>query len=192
LELQDIALAARHDTSNRGAVKEGRRQALQVIEDLGAHAIQHTLPHSGNSDRLQVIGPEVYQGNAEEDEANNVQAPRDTAVDPPVDPQHNHQQKTHVCRRIHEHSDQAEQRILFVWPDIGEQASDHAIVIDLAHDDLIAQLTCCFRRIYTPGIGPAPATQDIAAATTPSHLLRSSVVSYHRDFLYALFLGPQL
>ena len=51
LQLHDIALAARHDASDRGAVKEGRGQGLQMIEQLGAQAIQHTLPDSGNGDR---------------------------------------------------------------------------------------------------------------------------------------------
>src|SRR5206468_11291436 len=97
----------------------------------------------------------------------NVQAPCYAAVDPPVDPKHNHQREAHVCRRIHEHSDQAEQGVLFVWSDISEQASDHSIVIDLAHDELIAQLIRRSRRIHTPGTGPAPATQDITAPTAP-------------------------
>src|SRR5215813_647230 len=167
LQLQDIALAARHDASDRGAMKEGRRQALQVIEELGAHAVQHPLSHSSNGNRLQVIGPEVHQGDGEEDQAYNVQAPPYTAVNPPVDPQHNHQREAYVCRRIHEHSDEAEQGVLFVWPDIGEQASDHSIVIDFAYDDLIAQLIRRPGRIHTPGIGPAPATQDITAAPAP-------------------------
>src|SRR5262245_51838541 len=148
-------------------MEESWRQALQMVEELDAHAIQHTLPHSGNGDRLQVISSEMHQGDGEEDQAYNVQTPSYTAVDPPVDPKHNHQREAHLCCRIHEHSDQAEERVLFVWSDIGEQASDHTIVIDLAHDDLIAQLICCFRRIYTPGIGPAPATQDIAAPAAP-------------------------
>ena len=67
LQLQDIALAARHDASDRSAVKESRGQALQVVEELGAHAIQHPLSHSGNGDRLQVIGPKVQQGDGEEE-----------------------------------------------------------------------------------------------------------------------------
>ena len=32
LQLHDIALAARHDSSDRGAVKEGGRQGLEMIE----------------------------------------------------------------------------------------------------------------------------------------------------------------
>jgi nitrogen-specific signal transduction histidine kinase len=90
LQLQDIALAARHDASDRGAVKEGRRQALEVAEQLGAQAIQYALPNSSNGDELEVIGPEVHQGDAEEDEPHDMQPPQVPTVDAPVDPMHDH------------------------------------------------------------------------------------------------------
>ena len=36
LQLHDVALAARHDASDRGPMKEGRGQGLQMIEQLRA------------------------------------------------------------------------------------------------------------------------------------------------------------
>src|SRR5712691_3770511 len=160
-----------------------------MVEQLRPHAIQHPLSHFGHRDGLHVIGPEVQQGDTEEGEADNVQVPHDATVDPPVNPQHDHQGEAHVCRRVHEHRDQAHQGVFFVQHNIGEQALDYSIVIDLAHDRFIAQLVRG-RSIHAPGVRPAPAAQHVT--TTAAHLLHSSVIPYHRSLLYLLFLGTQL
>ena len=85
-------------------MKESRGQALQVVEQLRAYAIQNTLPDSGDGDELEIIGAEVQQGDAEEGEAYDVQAPHLATVDPPVHRKHDHQGNADICHRVHEHS----------------------------------------------------------------------------------------
>ena len=182
LQLHDIALTARHDASDRGAVKERRGQGLQMIEQLRAQAIQNTLPDSGNGDELEVIGPEVDEGDAEKNQPHDMQPPQVATIDPPVDPIHDHQGNAHIGRGIHEHGSQGDQGIPSIGDQIGQQAHDHSIVIDLADDCVIAQIVAVGSK-HAPRIGAAPTAQDVPATfhlgqpSTPPDLAPSSKIS---------------
>ena len=56
LQLQHIALAARHYPPHRRPVIERRRHFLQMVEHLGPQGIQNPLPHPRHKDELRVVG----------------------------------------------------------------------------------------------------------------------------------------
>ena len=98
-------------------MKERGRQGLQMIEQLGAQAVQDTLSDSSNGDKLEVIGPEVDEGDTEKNQPHHMQPPQLATVDPPVDPIHDHQGNPHISCGIHQHGYHGDQSV----PSIGNQ-----------------------------------------------------------------------
>ena len=142
------------------------------------------MPDSGNGDELEVIGPEVHQGDAEKDQPHDMQPPQVTAVDPPVDPMHDHQGNAHIGRGIHEHGGQADQGVPSIGYEIGQQAHDHSIVIDLADDRVIAQIVAVGSK-HAPSIGAAPTAQYVSATL---HLGHPSMLTRPGTIQHDLFL----
>ena len=140
LQLQHIALAARHNPPHRGAVEESRRQRLQMVEHSGAQRKQDALPHPRNEDELQIVGAEMHQGNAQEHQPHQMQPLQIALVHRPVDADHHQQRHADIAQGVEQHRAQGQQRVALVGQDVGHQAQHHPVVIHLADNLVVGEV----------------------------------------------------
>ena len=113
---------------------------MQMAEHMGTQGVQDALPDPGHKDELEIVGPEVDQGNAQESQAHQMQARHIPGIDALIDAQHNQQGDAGVGNGIDEDRQQAFDHIRLERPHIGNEAQHDPVVIDRAQFVLVAEV----------------------------------------------------
>ena len=121
-------------------MEEGRRQPLKVVEHVSSQAEQDTLTHLGHIDELEVVGCKVDYGDAEEGEAQHMQAPHLALVHSPFDAEQQKQRYADAGYRVNKDGGHRGHRISFIWSHICDEAHDDFMVICAADNAFVCQI----------------------------------------------------
>ena len=142
LELEDIVLDARHDAANLVPVVERSCLVLQVIEHLGPEVVQDIDGDAGERDVLHEVESHIQQHVDDKEDSGKLEAtpsgllPGD-AVDELVDGPADDEGLEHHGDDVSGHADEGRHHPGAVGQRVLHQAHNHAMVVQVAHEDVV-------------------------------------------------------